>query len=147
MSQTAAVPPFVNQAMKFVLRSPAHTLVSQTVLLVTFTGRKSGKSYTTPVSYSQMGDCVTIFTHANWWKNLLGGAQVSLRIRGREYLGQADPVANDKRAIAAGLAAHLRAVPSDARWYGVTFNEQGVPRAEEIEKAVQTVVMIRFWLC
>lgn len=147
MSQTMTVPPFVNQAMKFVLRSPIHGMVSQTVLLVTFTGRKSGKTYTTPVSYSQHDDQVTIFTHAVWWKNLDSGAQVTLRIRGREFLGLAEPVARDKPAVAAGLAAHLREVPSDARWYGVTFDDQGIPRPQEIEKAVQTVVMIHIWLC
>ena len=43
MSQTPTVPPFVNRAMKFVLRSPVHGMVSKTVLLITFTGRKSGK--------------------------------------------------------------------------------------------------------
>ena len=59
----------------------------------------------------------------------------------------AEPVATDKQAVAAGLAAHLREVPSDARWYGVTFDDHGNPRAEEVEKAVQTVVMIRIQLC
>jgi deazaflavin-dependent oxidoreductase (nitroreductase family) len=147
MSQTTTVPPVVNQAMKFMLRSPIHSLVSQTVLLVTFTGRKSGKTYTTPVSYSQSGDRVTIFTHAIWWKNLINNAQISLRIRGNEFQGWAEPVATDKQAVAAALAAHLREVPSDARWYGVTFDDRGNPRAEEVEKAAQTVVMIRIRLC
>ena len=147
MSQTPSVPPYVNQAMKFVLRSPVHGMVSQTVLLITFTGRKSGKSYTTPVSYSQTDDQVTIFTHADWWKNLRSGVPVTLRIRGRELQGIAEPVAEDKRAVAAGLIEHLRKVPSDARYYGVTFDDHKKPRADDVEKAVQTVVMIRIRLC
>jgi deazaflavin-dependent oxidoreductase (nitroreductase family) len=133
--------------MKFVLRSPVHGMVSKTILLITFTGRKSGKTYTTPVSYSQLDDQIYIFTHANWWKNLCGGAPVTLCIRGREFQGLAEPVAEDKQAVAAGLTTHLRKVPSDAGFYGVTFDEQGNPRAEEVEKAVQTVVMIRVRLC
>ena len=133
--------------MKSVLRSPLHGLVSKTVLLITFTGRKSGKTYTTPVDYSQDGDQVTIFTHANWWKNLRHGAPVTLRIRGRELQGLAEPVAEDKGAVAAGLSQHLRKVPSDARYYGVTFDEHKNPRAEEVEKAAQSVVMIRVRLC
>jgi deazaflavin-dependent oxidoreductase (nitroreductase family) len=122
-------------------------MVSKTVLLITFTGRKSGKSYTTPVDYSQDGDQVTFFTHADWWKNLRSEAPVTLRIRGRELQGLAETVAEDKQAVAAGLTAHLRMVPSDAKYYGVTFDEQGNPRAEEVEKAAQTVVMIRTRLC
>ncbi len=147
MSQTPTIPPFVNRTMKLVLRSPVHGIVSKTVLLITFTGRKSGKTYTTPVSYSQNGDQVYIFTHADWWKNLLSGASVSLRIQGRELQGLAEAVAEDKGAVAAGLAAHLRKVPSDARYYGVTFDDHRNPRAEEIEKAAQSVVMIRIRLC
>lgn len=146
-TQTPTVPPFITQTMKFVLRSPMHRMVSKTILLLTFTGCKSGKTFTTPVDYSQDGDQVYIFTHANWWKNLRGGAPVTLRIRGREFQGLAEPVAEDKQAIAAGLTAHLRKVPSDAKFYGVTFDDQGSPKAEEVEKAVQTVVMIRVRLC
>lgn len=147
MSQTTTVPPIVNQVMKFVLRTPVHGMVSKTVLLITFAGRKSGKTYSTPVSYSQEGEQVTIFTHAEWWKNLRTGVPVRLRIQGHERQGLAEPIARDKQAISAGLAEHLRKVPSDARWYDVTFDEHGNPRAAEIEKAVQTVVMIRVHLC
>ena len=147
MSETPTIPPIVNKTMKLILRSPVHGMVSKTILLITFTGRKSGKTYTTPVDYSQDGDQVTIFTHADWWKNLRGGAPVRLRIRGRELQGLAEPVAEDKGAITAGLAAHLRKVPSDARFYGVTFDDQRNPRAEEVEQAAQTLVMICIRLC
>jgi len=124
MSQITTVPPAINQAMKFILSSPLHGLVSSSVLLITFTGRKSGKTYTTPVSYSQSGDQITIFTHAEWWKNLRSGAPVILRLKGRELQGLAEPIAEDKQAIAAALAAHLRKVPSDARYYRVTLDAQ-----------------------
>ena len=147
MSETPTIPPIVNQTMKFILRSPMHGVVSKSMLLISFTGRKSGKTYTTPVSYSQTGDQVRIFTHADWWKNLRSGAPVTLRLRGRELKGLAEPVAEDKQAIAAGLAAHLRKVTSDARYYGVTFDDAGNPKLDEVAKAVQSVVMIRVQLC
>jgi deazaflavin-dependent oxidoreductase (nitroreductase family) len=147
MSQSTTIPPFFNRAMKAVLRSPVHGMVSKSILLITFTGRKSGRSYTTPVSYSQHGDQVTIFSHADWWKNLRNGAPVTLQIRGRELQGLAEAVAEDKRAIATQLTAHLREAPFDARYYDVTFDEHKNPRAAEVEKAVQTVVMISVQLC
>ena len=147
MSETPTVPPIVNRAMKLVLRSPVHGMVDKSILLITFTGRKSGKTYTTPVSYSQCDDQVYIFTHADWWKNLRSGAPVTLRIRGREFQGLAEPVVEDKQAVAAGLAAHLKKVPSDAKFYQVTFDDHSIPRTEEVEKAAQTVVMLRIRLC
>ena len=132
MSEIPTIPPIVNRTMKFVLRSPMHGLVDKQILLITFTGRKSGKTYTTPVSYSQSGDQVVIFTHADWWKNLRGDAPVSVHIRGQELQG---------------LAEHLRKVRSDAKYYGVTFDADGNPRSEEVEKAAQAAVMIRIKLC
>ena len=147
MSQTPTIPPIVNQAMKFVLRSPAHGMVSKTILLIHFTGRKSGEAYTTPVSYSQQDDQVFIFTHAKWWKNLRSDQPVTLTIRGQNVQGFPETVANDKKAIAAGLSAHLRRVPSDARYYEVTFDPGGNPNEDEVKKAVENVVMIRVQLC
>ena len=146
MSETPSVPPILNKTMKFILRSPLHGMISKYLLLITFTGRKSGKTYTTPVSYSREDGQVTIFTHANWWKNLRGGAPVSLRLRGREIQGMAEPVAEDKQAVAAALTAHLRKSPFDAKFYDVTMDEHGKPIAEDVAQAVQTVAMIRVQL-
>jgi hypothetical protein len=133
--------------MKLVLRSPVHAMVSNTILLISFTGRRTRRTYTTPVCYSQYGNEVHIFTHADWWKNLRGGAQVTLRLRGRDVQGMAEPVAEDKQAVAAGLTAHLQKVPSDCRYYGVTLDDHQNPRPEEVEQAVRTVVMICVRLC
>jgi deazaflavin-dependent oxidoreductase (nitroreductase family) len=135
--------------MKFVLRSPIHGMVSKSILLISFNGRKSGKTYTTPVGYSQHGDEIYVFTHADWWKNLCasGGAPVTLLIRGRQFQGMATPIADDKQSVADGLAAHLTKTPSDARYYAVTFDDHKNPKADEVEKAAQTVVMIRIRMC
>ncbi len=143
MSETPSVPPILNKTMKFILRSPLHGMISKYLLLITFTGRKSGKTYTTPVSYSREDGQVTIFTHANWWKNLRGGAPISLRLRGREIQGVAEPIAEDKQAVAAALTAHLRKSPFDAKFYDVTMDEHGNPIAKDVAQAVQTVAMIR----
>ena len=147
MAETASVPPILNKTMKFLLRSPMHRVISKYLLLFTFTGRKSGKSYTTPVSYMQQDGYVTILTHANWWKNLCGGAPVSLRLRGRELQGMAELVVEDKEAVAAALTTHLRQSTFDAKFYDVAIDEHGNPIAEDVERAVQTVVMIQVRLC
>ncbi len=132
--------------MKFILGSPLHGIISKTTLLITFTGRKTGKTYTTPVSYSQHGDQVYIFSHAKWWKYLRGGAPVTLRLQGRDFRGTAEPI-EDKQAIAAKLVDHLQNVPFDAKFYNVTFDEHKNPCSDEVEKAVKNVVMIRVQLC
>ena len=47
------MPPWLNATMKFILKSPLHGMLSKTILVLTFTGQKSGKIYSTPVSYSR----------------------------------------------------------------------------------------------
>jgi len=143
MSEKSTVPPILNKTMKFVLRSPLHKIISRYILLITFRGKKSGKTYTTPVSYAQNNNQVTIFTHANWWKNLRGGAPVSLRLRGKEINGMAKVIHEDKTAIAAALTEHLQKSHFDAQFYQVEYDEQGHPKTEDIQKAVQTVTVVQ----
>ena len=146
MAETASVPPMLNKAMKFVLRSPLHGIISKNLLLISFTGCRSGKKYTTPVSYFMKNNEVIVFTHANWWKNLRGGAPVQLRFRGKDRKGMAEPVNEDKSAIAIELAQLLKQSPFDSKFYDVTFDKQGNPNQAEVDRAVQTVTMIRILL-
>ena len=146
MSEPASMPPLLNKSMKMMLRSPLHGVVSNYLTLITFTGRKSGKTYTTPVSYSEENGLVTIFTHAKWWKNLHKASLVTLCLKGKEVQGIAEAVEDDKPMIANALISHLRKSPFDARYYDVTIDENGNPNPDEVEQAVQTVAMIRVWL-
>lgn len=137
------IPPAVNRLFKFILRSPLHGILSKNFLLITFNGRKSGKVFTTPVSYSQDGSTLYIFSHADWWKNLCSETPIGLRLRGKDVQGFPEPIAEDKQTVAAGLMAHLRRSPYDAPFYGVTLDENKNPRLEEVEAGAQTTVMIR----
>ena len=136
----------LNTGMKAILRSPLHGLASKTVLLITFTGRKSGKTYTTPVSYSTQGDFIVVVTPSNWWKNLVGGAPVTLRLRGRDCQGRAEPIVEDKTAVSAGLLHHLGQAPGDAQFYGVSLDAARRPNPEQVAQAAQKLVLVRIRL-
>ena len=144
--ESASIPSWLNRVMSGLLRSPLHGLVSKTIMLISFTGRKSGKIYTTPISYYRKGDLVTAFTRARWSKNLTGGAPVTLRIKNVDYQGQANIVSEDKAAVAEGLRDFLRAVRFDARFYQVTFDDDGEPNWEEVQRGAEQVTMIRVQL-
>ena len=66
--ESTTIPPLLNRIMSALLRSPLHVVASRSVMLITFVGRKSGRSYTIPISYAREGDLVTAFTGARWWK-------------------------------------------------------------------------------
>jgi hypothetical protein len=48
--------------MKRLLRSPLHGIVGRSFMLITFTGRKSGRAYTTPVQYVQDSNTLYVGT-------------------------------------------------------------------------------------
>lgn len=88
---------FANLIMKPLLASPLHFFASSRILLISVTGRKSGKVYTTPLEYMRDGDEVVVFTQKErlWWRNLKGGATVQLRLKGRSLKAYAEPFTND----------------------------------------------------
>ncbi len=79
----------VNPAMMMILRSPLHRPLSDNLMILIFTGRKSGKRYMIPVGYLQEGQKLFIFSHSDWAKNFIGGAPVALRLRGKLRHGTA----------------------------------------------------------
>jgi len=88
-------PALINNIMKLILRSPLHPLLSKQMMLITFTGRKSGKEFTTPVTcWPQANGTVAFFTSNRWWKNLQGGAPVTLHYQGKSVAGMAEPTAD-----------------------------------------------------
>src|SRR5450432_3938186 len=95
----------INPMMRLLLRSPFHFLQSKSLMLITFTGRKSGRRFTTPVRYVRVADTVRCFTSPEnlWWRNLRGGAAVSLRIQGKEQPYWAT-IQGDPAAVRAALA-------------------------------------------
>ncbi|MAT40925.1 MAG: hypothetical protein CL609_01190 [Anaerolineaceae bacterium] len=144
--QKAPVPPILNTLMKLLLRSPLHAVISKYLLLITFNGIKSGKKYTTPVSYMEQEGKITIFTHANWWRNFPEATPVSLHLRGRELHGVAKTTFEDKQAIVDKLSTHLKKSHFDAKFYDVKIDENGNPVLKDVEQAVQTVAMIQVQL-
>ena len=78
----------INAGMRLLLRSPLHGLVSRSLMLITFTGRVTGRTYTTPVRYIRVGTTIRWFTNrdAKWWPNLKHDPTVVLRLAGRDVI-------------------------------------------------------------
>lgn len=68
--------------------------VSKRLTVVTYTGRRSGRTFSTPVAYRRTGSTVTItvaFPNSkSWWRNFLGeGGPLSLDLDGTAQTGHA----------------------------------------------------------
>jgi hypothetical protein len=59
----------MNPLVKLVLNSPLHGGMSKRIMIFSFTGQKTGKRYSTPVSYVRDGDHVIVVTYSPWGNN------------------------------------------------------------------------------
>src|SRR5438034_1442025 len=85
-----AVLRLVNPIVVALLRSPLHRLASKNLMLLTVTGRKSGRAYTLPIGRHQQPDGTFVLSAGgNWRHNLRGGADVRVTLDGRERTAHA----------------------------------------------------------
>lgn len=119
-----------NGVVLVVLRSPLHRMLSSVLVELRLRGRRTGRVITLPVQYARDGEQLVVLpAHAErklWWRNLLDGADVSLRLGGTERAGRAD-------VLEAGTPAFEDAL----RWYVRRF-----PRASAAAAASPVLVTI-----
>ena len=120
-----------NPIVVSLLRSPLHGVMSKSVMLLTYRGRRSAREFTTPVSYVRDGDNLLVVGSRDhsWWKNLRDGAPVVVRVRGLELEGIAE--AFEGEDAEGGLLRVLRAVPAYRRYWGVEIDATNRPEDPE----------------
>jgi deazaflavin-dependent oxidoreductase (nitroreductase family) len=135
-----------NDFMAWVLRSPFHGVLSNGMMLITVTGRKTGKTYTTPVGYYEEGDYLWVITsrERTWWKNLQGGAKVDLLLKRKPITGVADTEV-DEKSVAARMVEYLRHIPQAAKQMGIRM-ENGTPNAEDMARTAKDRLFIKIKL-
>jgi deazaflavin-dependent oxidoreductase (nitroreductase family) len=103
-----------NDFVTFLLRSPLHGLLGNT-MLITVTGRKTGQPITTPVDFARCGDELWVLTSRDrmWWRNIDCATPVTLRIQGRAVQAVADLV-EEPKLVAAQLLEYVRMLPAAA---------------------------------
>jgi len=143
ITRAPTVPWYVNELVKVILRSPLHGFLSKHRMLLTFTGRKSGKRYTIPLSYVQEEGVILCVTgHTSWWRNLRGGAPVKVMLKGQARAGMAQAIVDDPAVIMQGLQKLLQAIPSDAKYHAVKLDLNGQPNAEDMARAASSNILI-----
>ncbi len=78
----------VNVPMRLALALPFETPLSKRLMLLTLTGRKTGRVYRQPVSYVPDGDTLLTPAGGRWKWNLLPGEPTRVRLRGRDVVGR-----------------------------------------------------------
>ena len=79
-------------------------LVNRNIAMLSYTGRRSGRRFSTPVAYRRTGDGITINANLpetkTWWRNFLGdGGPVTLQLDGIERTGHAVAKRDEKGRV------------------------------------------------
>ncbi len=91
------------------LRSPLHRLISRYLMLLIFSGRRSGKRYEVVVGRHEMGDVLVVPSASRWRFNLRGGAPVEVMLGGIRRAGRAE-LLEDPDEVARAYEALLERV-------------------------------------
>lgn len=136
----------LNPMISTVLRYPLHGLLSSSIMLITMTGRKSGKTITTPVRYVRRGEMVLCFTvkEIRWWHNLRGGAAVLLLIQRKTRAYHACVLENDAARCEDHLRYYFAKFPHDTVIYGVKHNRDGGLHEKSLKRAAAEMVVVEF---
>jgi deazaflavin-dependent oxidoreductase (nitroreductase family) len=132
-----------NPFLTALLRSPLHRMADGSMMLISVTGRRSGKVYTTPVNYLRDGDSLTVVSmrERTWWRNLRGGAEVGLNLQGRGRRGWAT-VAESDASVAQALGRTLSSHPAHARFLAVTMRSDGTADPDDLARAARSRVVV-----
>lgn len=135
-----------NGFIAWLLRSPFHGLVSKGMMLITVTGRRTGKQYTTPVGFFQNDGSYWILTSRNrtWWKNLQGGAGVSLLLQRKWVNAFAEPQL-ESRTVEALLREYIKHIPQSAKPMGICV-EAGKANAEDLARVAEERLFVQIKL-
>jgi membrane protease YdiL (CAAX protease family) len=135
MSARPAAPvPLADRAVAAVLRAPVSGGLDAELLLLTVSGRGTGRARTLPVRYAAGQDALWVRPRTRrWWRDLRREAPVRVRLLGRDLAGSARVVtpAGEPAAFGAGAAALARRFP------------RAVPAGVLVRVAVPAVDLLR----
>jgi len=137
-----------NPFVRLILRSPLHGMLSASVLLITYHGRKSGKEYTLPVQYVQDENHIYILPgyaeKKTWWRNLKNGLDVQVTLKGQTLSGYGILLKHeaDAEEILKAFSLYLQRFPPSAKIHNVRIEANGRPNLEDIRTASTEIQMI-----
>jgi hypothetical protein len=113
---------FLNPIMRFVLATPFHWPLSHWFLLIGWTGGKSGKQHSTPVSHIRDDTGIWVTTGDRWPRFVIGNETTRVRLGGRWVRARAVPITDAE--VSRRMHARLF---QDHGWFGFLA---GIPKRD-----------------
>jgi deazaflavin-dependent oxidoreductase (nitroreductase family) len=136
--------PIGNALVRGVLRSPLHRVLSRSLLLLVYRGRRTGREYTVPVGYVRDGDELIVLVGEahlkSWWRNFRGPERVEVVLGGRRLAGEARVVTGAEAVPR--LATYLEGMPRAAKALDVPRRADGRPDPEAFADADRDLAVV-----
>lgn len=136
----------LNPLVAWILRSPFHPLLSRFLMLITVTGRRSGRRYTLPVGYQRRGDTLTILVskarRKGWWRNFREAGPIQVNLRGRLLAGEARVVPGGSPRFREAIQETLRRIPSMGPQLGVSGHAAAPPSEAQWRAIADQAVVV-----
>ncbi|WP_433201766.1 nitroreductase/quinone reductase family protein [Nocardia sp. CA-107356] len=121
--------------VRTILRSRLHSLLSKRLVIVTVSGRKTGREYANPVGYAEHEGHLLIGTAATWRHNLIPGFPVRIRLRGTDIQADHEVITDEPRA-ATLYREILTQNPTHGRFAKIHLNPDGTVNLPALRTAL-----------
>ena len=142
---------WINPIVFMVSRTPLHRLFSHQILVLMFTGRRSGRSFAIPVSYMPGAEvdgkqllCMTDINGV-WWRNLLEARYIQIVHKGEKKDASVNVIESTLCKKRDALAGFCRRSRASAIFSGVGMHA-GEPIKDELTAAAERHVLIELTL-
>jgi deazaflavin-dependent oxidoreductase (nitroreductase family) len=132
-----------NFFMKAMINSPLHSLLGPSFAVITVTGRKTGRSISTPinVSHSEGSFTVVSMRDRTWWRNLRGNAAARLRVGGKTFPVRGE-IIEDPGAVREELKMYFKQYPDYVKYFNIKQTPAGELDPEGLQRAAEERVII-----
>ena len=113
-------------------------------MLVSYTGRKTGRSYRQPLSYARDGESLLTPGGGRWTRNMEGGRPVRIRLRGREMPARPELV-RDPGEVERLLDVIVAGNPPAAKFIPLPRTADGRLEPDALAAAINHGVSIVRW--
>ena len=112
-------------------------------MLITVTGCKTGRKYSTPVGFYREGETLWVISSRDrtWWRNIKNGATVSLLLKGKAVHAFAEAELKEE-AVKMRLIEYVQRQPLSARSLGIRM-ENKIPNTEDVARVAKERLFVR----
>lgn len=119
-------------------------------MLITVTGRRTGRRYTIPVGYQRHGDVLTILVSEapkkQWWLNFHDAAPVDVNVKGQSRSGIAELVAPTSPEFRVRTEETLRRLPWMGKVFGVRYRKGEPLDDQQIATLARNIAIVQIRL-